>query len=100
MMNLIFCIFNGMLCGNFHGHLTQLCVILMLNFLSNRKDYTDNPLGKRGSIMSDVMKFSDREAFRNWLTDHCMSNAGVWLLFGKAGGPKTIKTGEALEEAL
>ena len=25
---------------------------------------------------------------------------GVWLLFGKAGGPKTIKAGEALEEAL
>ena len=64
------------------------------------KDYTDIPLGKRGFIMSDVMKFSDREAFRNWLTDHCMSNVGVWLLFGKAGGPKTIKAGEALEEAL
>ena len=29
-----------------------------------------------------------------------MSNDGVWLLFGKAGGPKTIKAGEALEEAL
>ena len=25
---------------------------------------------------------------------------GVWLLFGKAGGPKTIKAGEALEEDL
>lgn len=29
-----------------------------------------------------------------------MSNDGIWLLFGKAGGPKTVKAGEALEEAL
>lgn len=29
-----------------------------------------------------------------------MSEEGVWLLFGKAGGPTTIKAGEALEEAL
>ena len=50
--------------------------------------------------MSDVLEFSDREAFRKWLCEHCLSNEGVWLLFGKAGGPKTIKAGEALEEAL
>ena len=50
--------------------------------------------------MSDTMKFSDRAEFRTWLSEHCQSNTGVWLLFGKAGGPKTIKAGEALEEAL
>ena len=50
--------------------------------------------------MSDVMEFADREEFRQWLSDHYLSNAGVWLLFGKAGGPKTIKASEALEEAL
>lgn len=50
--------------------------------------------------MSDLMEFSDREAFRGWLCENCMSSAGIWLLFGKAGGPKTIKAGEALEEAL
>ena len=50
--------------------------------------------------MSDIMQFESREEFRKWLYEHCMSNAGVWLLFGKAGGPKTIKAGEALEEAL
>ena len=50
--------------------------------------------------MSDIMKFVDREEFRKWLSEHCLSNDGVWLLFGKAGGPKTIKAGEALEEAL
>ena len=46
------------------------------------------------------MEFADREAFRKWLNDNCLSSEGVWLLFGKAGGPKTIKAGEALEEAL
>lgn len=50
--------------------------------------------------MSDVLTFADREEFRKWLSDHCLSDDGVWLLFGKAGGPKTIKVGEALEEAL
>ncbi|MBD5556496.1 MAG: hypothetical protein HDQ95_14465 [Roseburia sp.] len=50
--------------------------------------------------MSDIMQFANREEFRKWLNDHCLSDAGVWLLFGKAGGPKTIKAGEALEEAL
>lgn len=50
--------------------------------------------------MSDGMIFADREAFRAWLEEHCLSQEGVWLLFGKAGGPKTIKAAEALEEAL
>lgn len=50
--------------------------------------------------MSDLLEFTHREDFRNWLYNHCLSNVGVWLLFGKAGGPKTIKAAEALEEAL
>ena len=50
--------------------------------------------------MSDIMEFANREEFRKWLNDNCLSSEGVWLLFGKAGGPKTIKAGEALEEAL
>lgn len=50
--------------------------------------------------MTDGMVFSNREEFRTWLMENCMSSAGVWLLFGKAGGPKTIRSGEALEEAL
>lgn len=50
--------------------------------------------------MSEIMEFADREEFRNWLNEHCLSEDGVWILFGKAGGPKTIKAGEALEEAL
>ena len=50
--------------------------------------------------MSEIMEFANREEFREWLSEHCLSNVGIWLLFGKAGGPKTIKAGEALEEAL
>lgn len=50
--------------------------------------------------MSDIMEFANREEFRKWLDEHCQSEEGIWLLFGKAGGPKTIKAGEALEEAL
>ena len=50
--------------------------------------------------MNEIMKFSTREEFREWLVENCLSKSGVWLLFGKAGGPKTIKAGEALEEAL
>lgn len=50
--------------------------------------------------MSDIMEFSTREEFRAWLSEHCLSKEGIWLLFGKAGGPKTVKAGEALEEAL
>ena len=48
--------------------------------------------------MSDIMEFANREEFRQWLSEHCQSKDGIWLLFGKAGGPKTIKAGEALEE--
>ena len=51
-------------------------------------------------ILNDIMKFSDREEFRNWLRENCLSNDGIWLLFGKSGGPKTVKASEALEEAL
>ena len=50
--------------------------------------------------MSEMLEFSNRAEFREWLSQHCLSEDGVWLLFGKPGGPKTIKAGEALEEAL
>ncbi|MCH1981797.1 YdeI/OmpD-associated family protein [Ruminococcus sp. OA3] len=50
--------------------------------------------------MNEMMKFSSREDFRKWLNENCLSEAGIWLLFGKAGGPKTLKASEALEEAL
>jgi len=46
------------------------------------------------------LQFVSRADFRNWLKDNCTSGGGIWLLFGKAGGPKTLKADEALEEAL
>lgn len=51
-------------------------------------------------MLSEIIEFSGREDFRKWLHDNCLSNAGIWLLLGKAGGPKTITASEALEEAL
>lgn len=59
-------------------------------------------INKGGKVrgMGDILKFASRKEFRDWLEEHCLSEEGVWLLFGKAGGPKTLKAGEALEEAL
>lgn len=51
-------------------------------------------------MISKIMEFPNREVFRTWLCDNCLSDDGVWLLFGKTGRPKTIKADEALEEAL
>lgn len=50
--------------------------------------------------MSEILQFADREEFRKWLSNNCLTSKGVWLLFGKAGGPRTLKAAEALEEAL
>ena len=50
--------------------------------------------------MNEYLQFISRDEFRNWLRDNCMTSEGVWLLFGKSGGFKTIKANEALEEAL
>lgn len=50
--------------------------------------------------MDVTMVFENREDFRSWLKENCRSHGGVWLLFGKPGGPRTLKAGEALEEAL
>lgn len=51
-------------------------------------------------MLHEVMIFPDREHFRAWLNSHCLESTGIWLLFGKPGGPKTIQASEALEEAL
>lgn len=50
--------------------------------------------------MSEPLCFATRGEFRRWLEEHCQATQGVWLLFGKPGGPKTLKADEALEEAL
>jgi uncharacterized protein YdeI (YjbR/CyaY-like superfamily) len=44
--------------------------------------------------------FETRSAFRHWLNDNCTTSRGVWLVFGKHVSIKTLKSSEALEEAL
>jgi len=55
---------------------------------------------KEVSVSMEYLQFASRDEFRNWLKDNCLSSEGVWLLFGKSGGPKTVKANDALEEAL
>jgi uncharacterized protein YdeI (YjbR/CyaY-like superfamily) len=50
--------------------------------------------------MKDTLTFPDRNTFRNWLTENGENSGGVWLLFGKKGGPITLSANDALEEAL
>ena len=50
--------------------------------------------------MDEVLVFPQRADFREWLAANGRTSDGVWLLFGKAGGPETLKASEALEEAL
>ena len=44
--------------------------------------------------------FTHRSEFREWLAENALSDEGVWLVFGKNGGPQTLTAAEALEEAL
>jgi uncharacterized protein YdeI (YjbR/CyaY-like superfamily) len=50
--------------------------------------------------MSNFLEFSDRNAFRGWLLENAANSGGVWLIFGKKGGPVTLSAVDALEEAL
>lgn len=55
---------------------------------------------RQEASVSEDLRFADRGEFRKWLQGNASSDDGVWLIFGKAGGPKTLKASEALEEAL
>ena len=50
--------------------------------------------------MNETLEFPNREAFRKWLNENGEASDGIWLLFGKKGGPATLSANEALEEAL
>ncbi|WP_413537368.1 YdeI/OmpD-associated family protein [Enterococcus malodoratus] len=50
--------------------------------------------------MDDNLVFETRDDFRTWLTENAQTSGGVWLKFGKTKELKTVKAGEALEEAL
>lgn len=54
----------------------------------------------KGGLVTEPLQFATRAEFRGWLAENSHSGNGVWLVFGKRGGPKTLKAGEALEEAL
>jgi uncharacterized protein YdeI (YjbR/CyaY-like superfamily) len=56
--------------------------------------------GVTPSREAQTLTFASREELRAWLSQNCRTSGGVWLVFGKAGGPKTVKASEALEEAL
>ena len=62
--------------------------------------YKVQSLIKVANDLVEYLHFTSRNEFRNWLTENCETSGGVWLLFGKTGGPKTIRASEALEEAL
>jgi len=50
--------------------------------------------------MNEPIIFSDRIECRAWFQAHCLTSDGVWFLFSKSTDLKTVKAGEALEEAL
>lgn len=50
--------------------------------------------------ITEQVQFTTRDDFREWLGGNCQVVQGIWLVFGKKGGPKTVSAGEALEEAL
>lgn len=54
----------------------------------------------KGGAVAEMVEFRDRAAFRAWLEAHGAESDGVWVRFGKKGGPKTLTAAEALEEAL
>lgn len=49
---------------------------------------------------AEQLQFASRDDFREWLGEHGRSVQGIWMVFGKKGGPKTLSASEALEEAL
>ena len=44
--------------------------------------------------------FRNREEFRKWLEINALSENGIWIIFSKNGAFETMKSSEALEEAL
>jgi len=50
--------------------------------------------------MDQILTFTDRQAFREWLGKYGPASKGIWLLFSKKGGNVTLSAAEALEEAL
>ena len=50
--------------------------------------------------MEESILFKTRGDFHAWLEENAATSGGIWLVFGKTKQIKTLKAGEALEEAL
>jgi len=48
----------------------------------------------------EILTFTDRQAFREWLGKNGTESDGVWLLFSKTAKIVTLSANDALEEAL
>lgn len=77
---------------NDDGSSTEKYYILKIILLDSR--------GVRRFVMESLLEFANREEFHKWLSLNSESSQGVWLLFGKKGGKKTLTANEALGEAL
>lgn len=51
-------------------------------------------------IIMEILTFTDRHAFREWLGKNGTESDGVWLLFSKTAKIVTLSANDALEEAL
>ena len=54
----------------------------------------------RLQMIEDQLMFENRAAFRKWLVQNHQKSPGIWLVFSKDAGIKTLTANEALEEAL
>jgi uncharacterized protein YdeI (YjbR/CyaY-like superfamily) len=50
--------------------------------------------------MDNILTFTDRQVFREWLGKYGTESDGIWLLFSKKGKFVTLSANDALEEAL
>ncbi|MFV0533791.1 MAG: YdeI/OmpD-associated family protein [Cumulibacter sp.] len=62
--------------------------------MGSQDEETPASYGEHGIV------FEDRAAMRTWLASQGEHAEGVWLVFGKGAGPRTLSAAEALEEAL
>jgi uncharacterized protein YdeI (YjbR/CyaY-like superfamily) len=50
--------------------------------------------------MNIELEFQSRKQFRQWLAEHSQDKNGIWIIFRKDKALNTLRSNEALEEAL
>ena len=55
---------------------------------------------RREKNMNTELEFQSRQQFRLWLTEHSQDRNGIWVIFRKEKTSNTLRSTEALEEAL